>query len=207
MRMTFEFLETTEAGAELRKYHPTSCPSRSWEQVVAMGAVQGATMAFNQLDRYCSGCGSSPPAKERRRHPQRHPRAVHPPDRGAEGLGGWKVTHDPGPRAAMAAGTRRLEHAGLRDRSADRWRVPLPVGSRAGQEGEPFGFHGTTPTSTPTPSRWVVTEQMTGWTTRRLTTNDLLAGRGGRRHPAHDPGGVPGHGHPRHDPGHGMVDG
>ncbi len=61
--MTFAF-EQTDAGSRLTNV--TYFDSlEGLEQVLAMGAVEGSTLAINQLDAVLQGCGSSPRARGR----------------------------------------------------------------------------------------------------------------------------------------------
>jgi uncharacterized protein YndB with AHSA1/START domain len=170
MRMTFEFREA-EGGAELRNttYFPTV---DGLEQVVAMGAIEGATMAFNQLDRVLQGLrefalGKGTQVELLSDTHVLFTRLIEAPRDLV-----WKAYTTPELVARWLLGP-------------DGWTMPiceidLQVGGKyrygwapdPGQEGEAFGFHGQTMHLDTYTYRWVVTEQMTGMD-HPPTLNDL----------------------------------
>ncbi len=169
MRMTFEFLET-EAGAELRNI--TYFPSvEELEQVVAMGAVQGATMAFNQLDRVLLGLREFAAGKGTQTdilsdtHVQ-FTRLIEAPRDLV-----WKAytTPDLVQRWLLGPDGWSMPVCEIDLRTGGEYRYQWAP--EQGQEGEPFGFHGTTLHLDTDAFRWVVTEQMTGMD-HPPTTND-----------------------------------
>ncbi len=170
MRMTFEFSQIAE-GAELRNVtYFTSM--EGLQQVVDMGAIEGATMAMNQLDRvfvslreFAQGKGTQVDILS-----DNHVLFTRLIDAPRDLV--WKAYTTPDLVQRWLLGP-------------DGWTMPicevdLRVGGEyrygwepeSGGEGEAFGFHGTTLLVDSERYRWVVTEQMTGMD-HPPTTNDL----------------------------------
>lgn len=169
MRMTFAF-EGTGDGSRMRNVtHFAS--GEALEQVVAMGAVEGSTMAINQLDAvlqdlrdYAQGKGTRVEILD-----DQHVRITRLIDGPRELV--WRAHQEPELMKQWMLGP-------------DGWRMSVceldpAVGGRYrfgwepedGTEGEPFGFDGETLLSD-APRRAVTTEHMTG-TDYPTTTNDM----------------------------------
>ena len=170
MRMTFEFLDSP-VGAELRNTtYFTSLDGL--QQVVEMGAVEGATMAFNQLDRVLQGLREFAAGKGTQMDllSDTHVQFTRLIDAPRDLV--WKAYTTPDLVQRWLLGP-------------DGWSMPVcEIDLREGGEyrygwepddeakGEAFGFHGTTVHVDPDVFRWVVTEQMTGMD-HPPTLNDL----------------------------------
>lgn len=168
-RMVFTF-EPTDTGARLR--NTTFFDSaEALEQIVAMGAVEGSTLAINQLDRvleglrdYAAGKGTQTEILD-----DTHVRITRLIDGPRELV--WRAHTEPELMTQWLLGP-------------DGWRMTVceidpTVGGRYryawepvdGTPGEPFGFDGETLLSEP-PVRAVTTEHMTG-TDFPATLNDM----------------------------------
>lgn len=168
-RMVFTFDSTAE-GSQLRNVtHFTS--AEALEQVVAMGTVEGATMAINQLDRVLEGLRAYAAGKGTQTEilDDTHVRITRLIDGPIELV--WRAHHDPDLLKQWMLGP-------------DGWRMSVceidpTVGGRyrfeweplEGTEGERFGFDGEM-LLVDTPRRAVTTEHMTG-TDYPSTLNDL----------------------------------
>ncbi len=168
-RVTFTF-EPTPEGSRMRS--TTSFTSAdALEQLVAMGMVEGATMALNQLDRVLEGLRAYAAGKGTRTEllDDTHVRITRLIDGPAELV--WRAHHEPELLQQWLLGP-------------DGWRMSIcevdsSVGGRyqyeweplEGTEGERFGFDGETLLSE-APRRAVTTEHMTG-TEFPSTLNDL----------------------------------
>lgn len=168
-RMVFVF-EPTETGARLRNttYFDSA---EALEQVVAMGAVEGSTLAMNQLDKVLAGLRAYAAGKGTQTEllDDTHVRIT----RLIEGTRDlvWRAHHEPellqqwllGPDGWRMSACEVAPVVGGRYRYA--WE---PVGDT---EGEAFGFDGET-LLVDAPRRSVTTEHMTG-TDFPSTLNDL----------------------------------
>lgn len=168
-RMVFDF-EPTETGARLR--NTTYFDSAdALEQVLAMGAVEGSTLAISQLDRVLEGLRAYAAGKGTQTEilDDTHVRITRLID-GPRDLV-WRAHTDPELMTQWLLGP-------------DGWRMTVcevdpTVGGRyryawepvEGEPGEPFGFDGETLLSEP-PVRAVTTEHMTG-TDFPSTLNDM----------------------------------
>lgn len=170
MRMTFEFLDSP-VGSELRNTtYFTSLDGL--QQVVNMGAVEGATMAFNQLDRVLQGLREFAAGKGTQTDllSDTHVRFTRLIEAPRDVV--WKAYTTPDLVQRWLLGpdgwTMPVCEIDLSQGGAYRygWEPDAEV------EGEPFGFHGETLHVDPEAFRWVVTEQMTGMD-YPPTTNDL----------------------------------
>lgn len=168
-RMVFTF-EATDAGSRLTSvsHYPSV---EALEQVVAMGAVEGSTLAMNQLDTVLQGLREYAQGKGTRTEilTDTHVRITRLIDGPRELV--WRAHTEPELMKQWLLGP-------------DGWRMSVceidpAVGGRyryaweplEGTEGEPFGFDGETLVSE-APRRSVTTEHMTG-TDFPSTTNDL----------------------------------
>ncbi|MBD8217279.1 SRPBCC domain-containing protein [Microbacterium sp. CFBP 13617] len=169
MRMVFSFEATPEGSRLTNVSHFAS--AEALEQVVAMGAVEGSTLAMNQLDavllglrEFAQGTGTQLEVLS-----DQHVRITRLIDGPRELV--WRAHVDPDLMRQWMLGP-------------DGWRmtvseVDVSVGGRyrlawepeAGTEGEGFGFDGET-LLIDEPRRIVQTEHMTG-TEYPSTTNDL----------------------------------
>ena len=169
MRMTFAF-EPTSTGSRLRNVtHFTSADAL--DAVVAMGAIEGSTMAMNQLDRVLAGLREYAQGKGTQVEllDDTHVRITRLIDGPIDLV--WRAHQDPELLRRWMLGP-------------DGWRMSVcevdpSVGGRYQYEWEPvnpdagerFGFDGETLLSDP-PRRAVTTEHMTG-TDYPSTLNDL----------------------------------
>lgn len=168
-RMVFVF-EPTETGARLR--NTTYFDSAdALEQVVAMGAVEGSTMAMNQLDRVLEGLRAYAAGKSTQTEllDDTHVRIT----RLIEGPRDlvWRAHHDPELLTQWLLGPDgwRMSVCEVDPVVGGRYRYQWePVGDT---EGEAFGFDGET-LLIDAPRRSVTTEHMTG-TDFPSTLNDL----------------------------------
>ncbi|MDT0182605.1 SRPBCC family protein [Microbacterium sp. ARD31] len=168
-RMVFVF-EPTETGARLR--NTTYFDSAdALEQVVAMGAVEGSTMAMNQLDRVLEGLRAYAAGKGTQTEllDDTHVRIT----RLIEGPRDlvWRAHHDPELLTQWLLGPDgwRMSVCEVDPVVGGRYRYQWePVGDT---EGEAFGFDGET-LLIDAPRRSVTTEHMTG-TDFPSTLNDL----------------------------------
>ncbi|WP_251455181.1 SRPBCC family protein [Microbacterium sp. Marseille-Q6648] len=168
-RMVFVF-EPTETGARLR--NTTYFDSAdALEQVVAMGAVEGSTMAMNQLDRVLDGLRAYAAGKGTQTEllDDTHVRIT----RLIEGPRDlvWRAHHDPELLTQWLLGPDgwRMSVCEVDPVVGGRYRYQWePVGDT---EGEAFGFDGET-LLIDAPRRSVTTEHMTG-TDFPSTLNDL----------------------------------
>ena len=168
-RMVFSF-ESTDGGSRLRNVtHFTS--AEALEQVVAMGAVQGATMAMNQLDRvlqdlreYAAGKGTQTEILD-----DVHVRITRLIEGPIDLV--WRAHHDPELLKKWMLGPDgwALVTADVAPTVGGRYQYVWEPGE--GVEGERFGFDGET-LLVDAPRRVVTTEHMTG-TDFPSTLNDL----------------------------------
>lgn len=168
-RMVFSF-ESTDSGSRLRNVtHFTS--AEALEQVVAMGAVQGATMAMNQLDRvlqdlreYAAGKGTQTEILD-----DVHVRITRLIEGPIDLV--WRAHHDPELLKKWMLGPDgwALVTADVDPTVGGRYQYVWEPGE--GVEGERFGFDGET-LLVDAPRRAVTTEHMTG-TDFPSTLNDL----------------------------------
>lgn len=168
-RMAMVF-EQTAAGSRLRST-TTFDSAEALEQVVAMGAVEGTTLAFNQLDLVLEGLRAHAQGKGTQTEllDDTHVRITRLVEGPIDLV--WRAHQDPDLIRRWMLGP-------------DGWRMSVcevspEVGGRyrfeweplEGTEGERFGFDGETLLSE-APRRAVTTEHMTG-TDLPSTTNDL----------------------------------
>lgn len=168
MRVVFRF-ESTDSGSRLVNVSHFAS-AEALEQVVAFGAVEGSTMALNQLDRVLEGLRSYAAGKGTQTEilDDTHVRITRLIDGPIDLV--WRAHQEP----------ELLEQWML---GPDGWRMSVcevdpKVGGRyryewepVGAEGERFGFDGETLLSE-APRRAVTTEHMTG-TDYPSTLNDL----------------------------------
>jgi uncharacterized protein YndB with AHSA1/START domain len=168
-RMVFEF-EETPTGSRVRNTSYFESAD-ALEQIVAMGAIEGSTMAMNQLDRvlvglreYAQGKGTQTELLD-----DTHVRITRLID-GPRDLV-WRAHHEPELMKQWLLGPDgwRMSVCEVDATVGGRYRyVWEPVGDT---EGETFGFDGETLVIDP-PRRSVTTEHMTG-TDFPSTLNDL----------------------------------
>ncbi|MFB8388012.1 SRPBCC domain-containing protein [Microbacterium sp. NPDC055910] len=169
MRVVFRF-EPTETGSRL--INTTYFDSAdALEQVVAFGAVEGSTMAINQLDRVLQGLREYAAGKGTRTEilDDTHVRITRLIEGPRELV--WRAHTEPDLIRQWMLGPDgwRMSVCDVDPAVGGRYRYewePLP-----GTEGERFGFDGETVLSEP-PRRGVTTEHMTG-TDYPSTLNDL----------------------------------
>lgn len=169
MRMVFAFDATAEGSRLTNTTYFTS--AEALEQVVAMGAVEGSTMAMNQLDRVLEGLRAYAQGKGTQTEilDDTHVRITRLVEGPIELV--WRAHQEPELLRQWMLGP-------------DGWRMSVcevdpAVGGRyryewepvEGGEGERFGFDGETLLSDP-PRRAVTTEHLTG-TDFPSTLNDL----------------------------------
>jgi len=168
-RMVFGF-ETTDGGSRLRNVtHFAS--AEALEQVVAMGAVQGATMAMNQLDRVLEGLRAYAQGKGTQTEilDDQHVRITRLIEGPIDLV--WRAHHEPELLQQWLLGPDgwRMSVCEVDPRVGGHYRYqwqPLE-----GTEGETFGFDGET-LVIDAPHRAVTTEHMSG-TDYPATLNDL----------------------------------
>ncbi|PZU39351.1 MAG: ATPase [Microbacterium sp.] len=169
MRTTYDFT-TTDAGTRLTNVtYFTS--GEALEQVVAMGAVEGSTMAMNQLDRVLAGLRAYAQGKGTRTEllDDTHVRITRLIEGPRELV--WRAHTEPELMTQWLLGPDgwRMSVCEVDPTVGGRYRyVWEPVGDTEGQE---FGFDGETVLSEP-PRRAVTTEHMTG-TDFASTLNDM----------------------------------
>lgn len=169
MRMTFVF-EQTPGGARLTNTtYFTSVADL--EQLTQMGMVEGATLAFNQLDAVLQGLRAFAQGKGTRVEilSDTHVRFTRLIDGPRDMVWRAYTTPDLMQRWLLGPDGWRMPICEMDFRPGGRYRyrwVP-----EEGVEGEPFGFEGETLYVEP-PFRAVMTEQMSG-TDYPPTTNDL----------------------------------
>ncbi|WOQ69739.1 SRPBCC family protein [Microbacterium limosum] len=170
MRTTYEF---TAVDAGTRMTNVTYFTSgEALEQVVAMGAVEGSTMAINQLDRVLAGLREYAQGKGTRSEilDDTHVRIT----RLIEGPRDlvWRAHTEPElmKRWLLGPDGWRMSVCEIDPTPGGRYRYAWePVGET---EGEGFGFDGETVLAEP-PRRAVTTEHMTG-TDFPATLNDMI---------------------------------
>lgn len=168
-RMVFVF-EPTDTGARLRSttYFESA---EALEQVTAMGAVEGSTMAFNQLDRVLGGLRAYAAGKGTQTEllDDTHVRITRLIEGPRELV--WRAHQEPELMRQWMLGPDgwRMSVCEIDPAVGGRYRYEWePVGDT---EGEAFGFDGETLLADP-PRRAVTTEHMTG-TDYPSTLNDL----------------------------------
>lgn len=169
-RMVFSFESTATGSRMVNVSHLNSV--EALEQIVAMGAIEGATMAMNQLDRVLEGLRAYAEGKGTRTEilDDTHVRITRLIDGPRELV--WKAHHDPELLKRWLLGP-------------DGWRLTVAeVATEAGQTyryhwepedpslGQGFGFDGEA-LIIEEPRRAVTTEHMTG-TDYPSTLNDLM---------------------------------
>lgn len=168
-RMTFSF-EATATGSRLTNVTRFDS-AEALEQVVAMGAVEGSTLAFNQLDavlqdlrEYALGKGTRTEILD-----DQHVRITRLISGPADAV--WRAHTDPDLVRRWLSGPDgwRMTECEIDLRAGGVYRYGWAP--EAGTEGEAFGFDGETLVVEPE-RRWVTTEHMTG-TDYPSTTNDL----------------------------------
>lgn len=169
MRMTLHFDETTAGSRVTNVTYFTS--AEALEQVVAMGAVEGATMAVNQLDRVLQGLreyaqGKGTQAEILSDTQVRITRLIDGPRDLV-----WRAHTEPElmKRWMLGPDGWRLTVCEMPDAAPGRYRYAWEP--EEGTEGEPFGFDGEV-IQIAAPRRLVTTEHMTG-TDYPPSTNDL----------------------------------
>lgn len=168
-RMTFAFEATPEGSRLTSVSHFAS--AEALEQIIAMGAVEGSTLALNQLDAvlqdlrdYAQGKGTRIEVLS-----DQHVRITRLIDGPRELV--WRAHTDPDLMRRWMLGPDgwRMTHREVDRREGGKYRIawePEP-----GTEGEAFGFDGEI-LLIDEPRRMVQTEHMTG-TDYPSTTNDL----------------------------------
>ncbi|WP_028708482.1 SRPBCC family protein [Propionicicella superfundia] len=169
MRMTFAF-EATGQGSRMTNVTFFTSPD-ALEQVVAMGAVEGSTLAMSQLDHVLEGLRAYAQGKGTRTEilDDTHVRITRLIEGPRELV--WQAHHEPGLLRQWLLGPEgwRMTVCEVDANVGGRYRYAWePDESTSGQ---PFGFDGETLFSDP-PRRAVTTEHMTG-TDLPSTTNDL----------------------------------
>ncbi len=169
MRVEFLFEETADGSRLTNITYFDSL--EALEQIVAFGAVEGSTLAFNQLDRvlqslreYAQGIGTQAEILS-----DTHVRITRLVDGPRELV--WRAHTEPELMKKWLLGPDgwRMSVCEIDPNVGGRYRYAWePMGDT---EGEPFGFDGETLVSVP-PSRAVNTEHMTG-TDFPSTLNDL----------------------------------
>ncbi len=169
MRMVFSF-EATPEGSRLRNVSHFAS-TEALEQVVAMGAVEGSTLAMNQLDAVLVGLREFAQGKGTQLEvlSDQHVRITRLIDGPRELV--WRAHLDPELMRRWMLGPDgwRMSVSEVDRREGGRYRIawePEP-----GTEGEAFGFDGEI-LLLDEPRRMVQTEHMTG-TDLPTTTNDL----------------------------------
>ncbi|GAA1948864.1 SRPBCC family protein [Microbacterium aquimaris] len=169
MRMTFDFAADGEGSTLTNTTYFTS--SEALEQVVAMGAVEGSTLAMNQLDAVLEGLRAYAQGKGTRMEllSDTHVRITRLIDGPRELV--WRAHQDPELMKRWMLGPEgwRMSTCEIDPAVGGRYRYTWePV---QGTEGEAFGFDGETLVSD-APRRMVTTEHMTG-TDFPPTVNDM----------------------------------
>ncbi len=169
MRMTFHFDETSAGSRLTNVTYFTS--AEALEQVFAMGAVEGSTMAMNQLDRVLAGLRASAQGQGTQTEilSDTHVRIT----RLVEGPRDlvWRAHTEPElmKRWLLGPDGWRMTACEMPDAAPGPYRYAWAP--EEGTEGEPFGFDGEV-ILMDAPARMVSTEHMTG-TDYPPTTNDL----------------------------------
>lgn len=169
MRMTFAFDETSEGSRLTNTSHFAS--AEALEQVVAMGAVEGSTMAINQLDRVLEGLRAYAQGKGTQTEvlDDTHVRITRLIEGPQELV--WRAHTEPElmKRWLLGPDGWRMSVCEIDPTAGGRYRYAWePVD---GAPGEAFGFDGET-LLVDAPRRSVTTEHMTG-TEFPSTLNDL----------------------------------
>jgi len=169
MRMTFSFDDTSEGSRLTNITYFDS--TEALEQLIAMGAVEGSTLAMNQLDAVLQGLRDFAQGTGTRVEilDDQHVRITRLIDGPRELV--WRAHLDPELMRQWMLGPDgwRMTHREVDRREGGAYRIawePEP-----GTEGEPFGFDGEI-LLLDEPRRMVQTEHMTG-TDYPSTTNDL----------------------------------
>lgn len=169
MRVTFKFDET-EAGTRLTNVSYFDS-AEALEQIVAFGAIEGSTMALNQLDRVLEGLRAYAQGKGTQTEllDDTHVRITRLIDGPRELV--WRAHHDPELMKRWLLGPDGWQMTVCEVDSTVGGKYRYAWAPDEGVEGAPFGFDGET-LLVEEPSRVVTTEHMTD-TDFPPTLNDM----------------------------------